>query len=43
MIIVRKKVRLVAQDFNQEEYIDYEETLTPVINMIRIHSDAFSV
>ena len=29
-IIDRNKVRLVAQGFNQEEVIDYEETFTPI-------------
>ena len=27
--IVRNKVRLVAQGFNKEERIDYEETFAP--------------
>ena len=32
-IIVRNKARLVAQGFNQEEWIDYEETFTPVARL----------
>ena len=29
IIIVRNKTRLVAQGFNKEEWIDYEETFVP--------------
>ena len=29
-IIFRNKARLVAQGFNHEEWIDYEETFTPI-------------
>ena len=32
-IIVRNKPRLVAQGFNQEEGIDYEETFTPIARL----------
>ncbi|WKA00041.1 hypothetical protein VitviT2T_018435 [Vitis vinifera] len=32
-IIIRNKARLVAQDFNQEEGIDYEETFAPIARL----------
>ena len=32
-IIVRNKVRLVAQGFNQEEGINYEETFAPLARL----------
>ena len=32
-IIVRNKARLVAQGFNQEEWINYEETFVPVARL----------
>ncbi|WKA12761.1 hypothetical protein VitviT2T_030117 [Vitis vinifera] len=32
-IIVRNKARLIAQGFNQEEKIDYEETFTPIARL----------
>ena len=32
-IIVRNKARLVDQGFNQEEWIDYEETFAPVARL----------
>ena len=32
-IIIRNKVRLVAQRFNQEEEIDYEETFASVVRL----------
>ena len=32
-IIVRNKVRLIGQSFNQEEGIDYEKTFTPVARL----------
>ena len=32
-IIVRNKARLIGQGFNQEEWIDYEETLAPVARL----------
>ena len=32
-IVIRNKARLVAQGFNQEEEIDYEETFVPVARL----------
>ena len=32
-IIIRNKARLVAQGFNQEEDIDYEETFAPIARL----------
>ena len=32
-IIVRNKARLVTQGFNQEEWMDYEETFAPVARL----------
>ena len=32
-IIIRNKVRLVAQGFNKEEVINYEETFAPVARL----------
>ena len=32
-VIVQNKARLVAQGFNEEEGIDYEETFTPVARL----------
>ena len=32
-IIVRNKARLVDQGFNQEEWIDYEETFAPIARL----------
>lgn len=32
-IIVRNKARLVAQDYNQEEYIDFDEIFSPVARL----------
>ena len=32
-IIIRNKVRLVAQGFNKEEVIDYEETFAPIARL----------
>ena len=32
-LIVRNKSRLVVQGFNQEEWIDYEETFVPVARL----------
>ena len=32
-IIIRNKARLVAQGFNQEENIDYEETFAPIARL----------
>ena len=40
-IIVRNKVRLVAQGFNQEEGIDYEETFAPIARLESIRMLAF--
>ena len=32
-IIIRNKARLVAQGYNQQERIDYEETFAPVARL----------
>ena len=32
-IIIRNKARLVAQGYNQQEIIDYEETFAPVARL----------
>ena len=36
-IIIRNKARLVAKGYNQEEGIDYDETLAPVARLQAIH------
>ena len=32
-VVVRNKARLVAQDYNQEEGIDFDETFAPVARL----------
>ena len=32
-IVIRNKARLVAQGFNQEKWIDYEETFAPIARL----------
>ena len=32
-VVVRNKDRLVAQDYNQEEGIDFDETFAPVARL----------
>ena len=36
-IVTQNKTRLVVQDYNQEEGIDYKETFTPVARIEAIH------
>jgi len=35
--VIRNKVRLVAQGYNQQEGIDYDETFVPVARLEAIH------
>ena len=35
--VIKNKVRLVAQGYNQEEWIDYNETYAPIDRLESIH------